>query len=117
MRKAPAGFWIDDTVAVHREEDRAFEAVPLRKNLRQHGQSFFGTILLIAAQEDDVFAFAGARFAFVLHPVFGVNGGEREDRNSDGGKKFLHKCFWFAASHSQAETNWEGPLFGMSREG
>ena len=40
------------------EQHGAFESVPRRKNLRQHRQRFFGAILLVPGEKDDVLALA-----------------------------------------------------------
>ena len=45
---------------VDREEDRAVEAVMRRQDLRHHGQRFFRAVFLVAADQYDVFAQAGA---------------------------------------------------------
>jgi hypothetical protein len=43
--------------------------VPLAEDFGKHRQSFLGTILLVAGEEDKVLALARALFSLVGHPV------------------------------------------------
>src|SRR5207245_7698822 len=56
-------------LGVDGEEDGTFEAVLLGENLAELRQRFFGAILLIAAEEDDVLALSRPVGAVVNDPL------------------------------------------------
>jgi len=61
----------DCPIAILRKKHGAIEAVPFCQDFRQHGQSFFGAILLVTTQENDVLANARAVRALIDNPIFG----------------------------------------------
>ena len=58
-------------LGVDGEQDGAFEAVMLGEDLGELRQRFLGAIFLVAADEDDVLALAGAVEAIVDDPRIG----------------------------------------------
>lgn len=89
------GFWgaeafaavgVDGAIVIDGEEDGAFEAVVLAEEFAEHGEGLFGAVFLVAGEEDDVFAGAGAFAAGVGDPaVSGFGEGGDEGGEEEGG--------------------------------
>jgi hypothetical protein len=79
---------VDGAVRVMGEEDDATETMALREEAGEHGHGLLGAILLIAGQEDDGLARAGALAAREVEPAGaggeGLGGGERHGAQREG---------------------------------
>jgi len=95
------------------EDHRAFESMPLRKNLRELRQRFPPSDTPHRRSGRRCACRCRARLAFVFHPVFRVNSSERqcESNNSES----FHNWFWVPVSLSGGEMNCKAGL--VSREG
>ncbi len=92
------------------EEHGAFEAVPLREDLRELRACFFGAVFVVAADEDDVLAFAGAFPAFVRDPKvvgFDANGSNKSCGDRQGDEKRI-------ANHDVPHAG-IGLMFGVNK--
>src|SRR5690348_6462376 len=80
---------------VDRKEDGAGEAMLFGEKLGQHRHRFFGAIFIVAGDEDDVFAFAGAVAALIFDPrIVGSAGLSKESQSqndcSSEGEESVH---------------------------
>jgi hypothetical protein len=80
---------VDRPVRIEREQHRTAEAVALAEDLREHGQPLFAAVLLVAGEEHEVAAGAGARTGRVGDGSgggAGAGGRERGEGEQQGGE-------------------------------
>ena len=88
-------------LGVYREQHDALETVPHGEQLAQHRHRFLGAVFLVAGDEDDLAAGAGAVAARIVHPL-GLaaerrrvqEGQEHRAQGRAGRKKTIHSHFW-----------------------
>jgi len=96
-----AGF--DETVFIDTEADGGFKAVVFGQDAGEGGAGFFGAVFVVGGDEDEVFSFAGAGFAFVGD--LGRDGQEGEEKEQD----YWHSCF-----NSSLGVEEEGDFLGAA---
>ena len=91
---------LDEAVLVHPEDDGAFEAVVLGEDAGEGGTGFLGAVFVVAGEEDDVLAYAGAGLALI------DDGGGMDGRGGEYGGDEQAKGFHFDFGVGGDSSGW-----------